>query len=110
MTTTQRQSRPPEGGDPTAASEIEPPVAAVCEQPQTASEIAHSEIIATRVDVSSEKGFEVTVTLVGMRDGGERRRWLEHLLFGQRRPDTIVEEIDYRELPSGIGVVSAGKD
>lgn len=102
MTTTRRKSRPPEGGDRTAALETSTPDAAACERPQTG--IDRNQIITTRAVVSNEKGFHVTLTLVGMPDGGERRRWLEQLLFGRYRPNTIPETAGGSEPPAGLVV------
>ena len=95
-----KREPPPKGGDPTATLEIGPS-AAVSKKPQ--AEAAYTDIIPARVEVSNEMGFRVTVTVVGAPDEGERRRWLERLLFGRYRLDTILEEIDYPEPPSGVG-------
>ena len=71
------------GGDPTAAHEIEPS-AAVCNGPQTQSEIAHAHLTPTFSYQSNEDGFAVTVTLVGEPDDTARRRWISRTLSGRQ--------------------------
>lgn len=101
--TMDKKRPPPEGGNLTPDDELKNP-SEMREGPQQDDEAAYTDIIPTRTTVSNERGFEVTVIEVGLPDGGERRRWLEQLLFGRYRLDTILEEIDYPDPPpSGVG-------
>lgn len=83
---------PPVGGDPTAATEIEPSAAAHEPESYPGASCSDSSVLA--VYESNESGFHVTLTLIGQPDGGARRRWLESMLFGRYRLGTAQDDAE----------------
>ena len=75
---------PPEGGDPTADSEIAASTA-VSNRPETSSGAAYGNIIAK--DESFEEGFHITTILIAKPDDGRLRRWIEQMPFSRNRLD-----------------------
>ncbi len=87
---------PPVGGDPTAATEIEPSAAA--HEPESYPGASHADSSVLARYESNEAGFHVTLTLIGQPDGGARRRWLEQMLFGRRHLSDTHDETNQPEL------------